>query len=178
MKRGTRSVLFGVHQFLIHPVIVLFSWWQLYGFPWDPRIWICAGLHDLGYVGKAEMDSDEGERHVEWGAWAAGALFGRRWYEFCLGHSRHYAKKEGIPVSRLCFADKLAIALCPAWLYLPLAKLSGELAEYRQIAARTGFVPESVSDVEWKHWIDGRMRRIATTQTPDVVAYVNASAQG
>ncbi|HKI81437.1 MAG TPA: hypothetical protein VKA04_07295, partial [Pseudodesulfovibrio sp.] len=85
MKRGTRSVLFGVHQFLLHPLFVFLAWWRLYGFPWDPRVWVCIAVHDLGYVGKPEMDSPAGERHVEWGAWLVGALFGRRWYEFCLG---------------------------------------------------------------------------------------------
>ena len=177
MKTGTKSVLYGVHQFAIHPLFVLLAWRQLYGFPWDPRVWACAVLHDLGYIGKAEMDSDDGERHVEWGAWAAGALFGRRWYEFCLGHSRHYARREGVPVSRLCYADKLAIVLCPAWLYLPLARLSGELSEYRLIADRAGFVPQCESDRSWKLWLDDRMVKVAMAGEPDAVPYCNASAQ-
>jgi hypothetical protein len=35
-----------------------------------------------------------------------------------------------VPVSRLCFADKMAFVLAPAWLYLPMARASGELYEY------------------------------------------------
>ena len=36
----------------------------------------------------------------------------------------------GLPISRLCLADKLAFALAPAWLYLPMAQWTGELDEY------------------------------------------------
>ena len=36
----------------------------------------------------------------------------------------------GLPVSRLCLADKMAFALTPAWLYLPMAQWTGELQEY------------------------------------------------
>lgn len=68
MKVGTKSVLFGAHCFLIHPFFVLISWWKLYGFPWDPRLWIAFFVHDLGYLGKPNMDGDEGETHVELGA--------------------------------------------------------------------------------------------------------------
>lgn len=32
MKMGTKSVLFGAHQFLIHPIILAIAWWQLHGF--------------------------------------------------------------------------------------------------------------------------------------------------
>ncbi|MDQ6662779.1 MAG: hypothetical protein M3Z23_00090, partial [Acidobacteriota bacterium] len=39
MKIGTRSVLFGAHQFLLHPVFLAIAWRRLYGFPWDPRLW-------------------------------------------------------------------------------------------------------------------------------------------
>ncbi len=33
-------------------------------------------------------------------------------------------------VSKLCYADKLAFAMTPGWLYLPMARATGELAEY------------------------------------------------
>lgn len=32
MKIGTKSVLFGVHCFLIHPLVVAWAWFKLYGF--------------------------------------------------------------------------------------------------------------------------------------------------
>ncbi len=41
-----------------------------------------------------------------------------------------WAKKHGVTVSKLCYADKLAFVLTPGWLYLPMARATGELAEY------------------------------------------------
>jgi hypothetical protein len=166
MRVGTKSILFGVHCWCIHPWFVAVAWWRLYGFPWDPRLWVAFFVHDLGYWGKPNMDGPEGETHVELGARIMNQLFdggislteytqddvsgsegwipvvfaGDRWYyrerrlgkwhDLCLYHSRFYAKRDGRPFSRLCVADKLAIVLTPAWLYLPMARLSGELAEY------------------------------------------------
>ena len=130
MTIGTRSVLFGVHQFALHPWFVAWGWWRLYGFPWDLRLWLAFFLHDLGYVGKPNLDGSEGEQHPRWAARWMGIWFGLEWYRFCMYHSRFLAKRDGQPYSRLCVADKLAIALCPAWLYLPLARLTGELTEY------------------------------------------------
>ena len=65
---GTRSVLFGAHCFFIHPIFVFIAWWKLYGFPFDPRLWVAFFVHDLGYFGKPNMDGKEGETHVEFGA--------------------------------------------------------------------------------------------------------------
>ena len=148
MKVGTKSVLFGVHQFAIHPWIVAAAWWLLYGFPWDPRLWCAFFLHDLGYWGKPNMDGPEGETHPEWAARIMGAVFGQRWGDFTLLHSRFYAKRLAKPFSRLCVADKLAIALTPAWLYLRQASVTRELQEYmRGTAARTPAGPRS--PVQW-----------------------------
>jgi hypothetical protein len=130
MKIGTKSVLFGVHQFLIHPWIVALAWWKLYGFPFDPRLWIAFFIHDLGYIGKPNMDGPEGDKHPEWAARIMGRLFGKEWFDFCLYHSRFYAKRNGKRHSKLCVADKLAIALEPWWLYIPRALLSKEIHEY------------------------------------------------
>lgn len=138
MKIGTRSILFGVHQFAIHPWFVAAAWWKLYGFPYDPRLWIAFLIHDWGYWGKPNMDGPEGELHPLWAGRAMGRLFGREWGQFCIYHSRFLAKRDGQNFSRLCPADKLAISLTPWWLYLPTAWLTGELAEYmRGKGART-----------------------------------------
>ena len=75
MRIGTKSVLFGVHCFLLHPWFVAIAWIKLYGFPFDPRIWIAFFVHDLGYWGKPNMDGLEGEMHVELGAKIMGFLF-------------------------------------------------------------------------------------------------------
>lgn len=78
MKIGTRSVLYGYHQFLIHPLFVALGWWKLHGFPWDPRLWVAFLVHDLGYIGKPNMDGNEGEYHPMTGAKIMGALFDYR----------------------------------------------------------------------------------------------------
>lgn len=134
MKIGTKSVLFGAHQFAIHPWFVALAWWKLFGFPWDLRLWVAFFVHDLGYIGKPNMDGPEGEGHPFFGAKIMGALFGQRWHDFTLLHSRFLAKTIGLPVSRLCLADKLATALTPAWLYLPLVRATGEIHEYMHVA--------------------------------------------
>ena len=179
MRVGTKSVLFGAHCFFLHPWFVALAWWQLFGFPWDPRLWVAFFVHDLGYLGKPNMDGPEGETHPELGAtimrifddapyrieqcevecrFLSGAGFGfhrvreleaqgwvfvchrlhkalmkrprYRWHDFALFHSRYYAKAVGGKPSKLCFADKLAFALTPRWLYLPMARATGELTEY------------------------------------------------
>jgi hypothetical protein len=134
MKVGTKSFLFGAHCFFLHPWFVAAGWTKLYGFPVDPRLWVAFFLHDIGYVGKPNMDGVEGESHPELGAAIIRRFFGPAWGDFCLFHSRYYAKAHGAQPSRLCFADKLACALTPAWLYLPMVSATGEIHEYLQQA--------------------------------------------
>lgn len=134
MKIGTRSILFGAHQFALHPLLVAIAWWRLYGAPLDPRLWVAFVIHDLGYLGKPNMDGPEGETHVELGAAIMRRLFGDTWGDFCLYHSRFYARRAGRPYSRLCVADKLVIVIEPWWLYLPRVWFTGELWEYMKIA--------------------------------------------
>lgn len=175
MKIGTKSVLFGAHQFLLHPLFVALAWWQLFGFPWDPRLWVAFFVHDLGYWGKPNMDGPEGELHPLLGAKIMGALFDgekpeywrcphpacdgtgtvmieeiemsdlcpvcaalnrnlSHWHDFTLYHSRFMARKHDRQFSRLCVADKLATVLVPAWLYLLLVNLTGEIHEYMDVA--------------------------------------------
>jgi len=130
MKVGTRSLLFGVHQVFIHPWFVAAGWIKLYGWTWDLRIWAAFVVHDWGYWGKPNMDGPEGETHPVLGADIMWLLFGNEWRRFALLHSRFYAKSWGVPPSKLCYADKMAIVMTPWWVYLPLARLSGELNEY------------------------------------------------
>ena len=65
MRIGTKSILFGAHCFFLHPWFVALGWWKLYGFPFDPRLWVAFAVHDFGYIGKPNMDGKEGETHVE-----------------------------------------------------------------------------------------------------------------
>lgn len=179
MKIGTKSILFGAHAFWLHPWFVALAWWKLYGFPWDPRLWVAFFVHDLGYIGKAYMDDADGETHPVLGAHIMSKLFDRgfpkqawiasvgmcsdpdesvwqkdgieygRWGQFALLHSRYYAKRLGQQPSRLCAADKLAIALTPAWLYLPMVRATGEIHEYRLCAIRDGVLSGASSHAEW-----------------------------
>jgi len=155
MNIGTRSVLFGVHQFLLHPLLVAVAWWRLYGFPWDARLWAAFVVHDLGYVGKPNMDGPEGERHVDLGAAVMGRLFGEEWGDFCRYHSRHRARRDGARFSRLAVADKYVIACEPWWFYLPRAALSGELREYVMRARRRCAASENVSPEERMEILSG-----------------------
>lgn len=173
MKIGTKSVLFGVHQFILHPLLLAIGWWKAYGFAqveigarevrdWQvdgsgrrwrdtyrvrvsasllsPRLWLAFFVHDIGYISKPNMDGAEGETHPELGARIMRAVCGEPWGEFCLTHSRYYAKRLGRPVSPLCIADKWVILLEPSWLYLPRARASGELAEFLEVAKKRGAV--------------------------------------
>jgi hypothetical protein len=164
MKRGTKSLLFGVHQFIIHPIIVAIAWYKLYGFPFDPRIWVAFIVHDWGYWGCSQMDGEEGDNHpylganlmhylfdghrgdsavdtwnpLKWIRFIIACDYEPRWYNFCLCHSRFLAKQKDLQPSKLCMADKLAVYYYPNWLYIFLAKLSGELWEYLDSAKQSG----------------------------------------
>jgi hypothetical protein len=131
MRIGTRSLLFGAHCVPIHTVMLAVAWWRLFGPPRGHKLWLSFLVHDLGYFGCREMDGAEGELHPALGGKLM-RVFGREWEIFTAAHSRYYARRLGVPPSRLCAADKLATALEPWWLYLPRAWLSGELRYYME----------------------------------------------
>jgi hypothetical protein len=163
MRVGTKSVLYGAHCFLIHWIAVAISWARLYGFPWDFRLWVAFAVHDLGYWGRNDMDGVDGESHVLLGGRIMGFFFGESWQSFTVRHSRYWAKRMGLPVSRLCAADKLAFVLMPPWLYLPMTRATGELSEYMQRSAERQaggeqFTPEEsamLSSPDPRIWLEG-----------------------
>lgn len=142
MRVGTKSLLFGVHNIIWHPVTVIRAWRELYGTWPNWKELVCIVIHDWGYWGSPNMDGPEGEDHPEFGAhfaknWLDGwsnpfSLADEDWhyYGMCLYHSRHYARRGGKEPSKLCWADKLSIKYDPRWFYLLRARLSGELTEY------------------------------------------------
>ena len=150
VKVGTKSLLFGVHQFIWHPISIWLAWRKCYR-RW-PRWyeWVAIVCHDLGYWGKPNMDGDEGKTHPERGAEIAGKVASRiakclgygDWsnqlgyevYELSLCHSTHYAQKIGKPVSKLYLPDKVSILYDPCWWYLLRSRASGEVWEYIQNA--------------------------------------------
>lgn len=130
MKIGTRSLLFGCHQVLLHPLFVLAAWIRLYGLP-GPSALLAIIVHDWGYLGCSDMDGPSGGDHPFRVADAlhllgldkAAVLVGR--------HSRFACRIAACTApSRLMYADKLGTALMPAWLWGLLAKMTGEYQEY------------------------------------------------
>lgn len=171
MKVGTKSLLFGVHQFIWHPITVYMAWKHLYGRPTLKEI-VCIIIHDWGYWNSPNMDGEEGERHPEFAARLAGRFFGDQYYDLCLLHSRHYSRNIGKEPSKLCWADKLSMLYEPSWFYLFRARLSGELKEYRKVAADAGFIPIVRSDRYWFEWVKDRLIKLGRDQK-NSVAFAN-----
>lgn len=140
---GTRSLLVGGHQFLIHPVACALAWRQLYGsWPTALPYWVAFLVHDWGYWGLTNMDGEEGKNHPERGgdimAWlfdpTAQDIFDDRlvsWAEFTWAHSRSYQRQYHLSPSRLMHADKRATGMLPVWLLGLLYWASGESVEFR-----------------------------------------------
>lgn len=169
---GRRSLLFGVHQFLWHPITVWRAWCRQYKRYPTWRETVCIIIHDWGYWFTSDMDGEAGERHPEVGARLAGRMLGQEYHDLVLYHSRHYARAQGKLPSPLCWADKASILFDPPWWYLFRARLSGELVEYRERAAAAGVVPLSAPDSEWFRVIREKFQRLAEAQDPTVVTYM------
>lgn len=186
MNVGTKSLLFGVHQMVWHPITVVLAWRRLYH-QWPTREELaCIIVHDWGYWGSPNMDGTEGELHCSRSADIAGRL-GMSWEQrdMIAYHSRHYSRSVGAEPSKLCWADKLSILYEPAWWYLLRAWLSGELHEYRQLAhdfylhsgGKDG-VPYSSGPWKWFAWVKARLVRIGQAEDGNCVPYFNVSVRG
>jgi hypothetical protein len=177
MTVGTKSLLFGVHNIVLHPIFIAMAWRRLYGFPLDFRLWCCFILHDIGYFGKKDMDGEtEGQTHPRLGANIIRKLFGNGWGDFCLFHSRFYSKTNNCPHSKLCTADKLAFCMYPVWLYIFLAKISGELKLYREFSADVCHVDNQqlLTDKEWYHSLKRYTLRVVVSTNKTYKIYANA----
>ncbi len=212
MRRGAEQqpLLFGAHAFWLHPWFVAWAWWKLYGFPWDPRLWVAFIVHDWGYWGLSAMDDEEGEKHPKIGAAIMHWLFDRGveeipvgpgkwyigpnlnieieswdgggtiiavkwdWYNLVYYHSRFLSKRNNHEPSKLCYADKLAIALTPWWLYLPMTRITEEIREYRKIVKHVedlGYAWNTDSwhdDRAWFQFLQRRMAEFAWEQSKSV----------
>lgn len=164
MNIGTKSLLFGVHQFLWHPISVGLAWRKCY------KVWprwnelIAIFCHDIGYWGKSDMDGDEGQTHPERGAGIARKLviflsgdekLASETYWLSLYHSVHYAQESAQAVSKLYLPDKVSILFEPRWWYLLRAKASGEVYEYLQNAppeADVAGIKIYKTPVQWFGW--------------------------
>lgn len=154
MRVGTKSILFGVHQFVWHPITVYVAYCKVHHRL--PTLWETVGIicHDWGYWGCADMDGPDGINHPRAGAQIAARICGlfsnaAAWdvYFFCLYHSSHFASSCGAPTSELYLPDKVCILYDPARFYLFRARLSGELDEYvRREALKQ---QRTFTDEEW-----------------------------
>ena len=132
MTIGTKSLLFGAHQFILHPICLWLAWRKLRGkkHSFNPKLLIAFIVHDWGYWGKPNMDGQEGKLHPALGKKIMTKLFGEWWGNFTAYHSRSYAKLEGKEHSILCPVDKYAFCILPKWLYMAMIWLTGEWKEY------------------------------------------------
>ena len=148
-----------------HPV-----WAALFAGDWldiDPEIEWSLGGCDM-------TSNDWWRRDPEWRDRVVTKKTNHYWSDLCLYHSRSTAKQYGKEPSKLCWADKLSVKFDPWWLYLPRVILSGEIHEFRALAAKFGEVPLSASNKEWYKWAQERMIRKAYSKD-DRPAYTEGS---
>lgn len=111
-SEGTKSYLFGCHQFFIHPMCVLVGWLKVHGR--FPAFWelCCIFLHDIGHWGKNYLTHyPEKREHWRLGAEIALRLFGLKGYLLIAGHT----KSSGFPRSDLFLPDKVSWLVAPKW---------------------------------------------------------------
>lgn len=168
MKIGTKSLLFGVHQFIFHPIFVFLAWCELYKeFP-TFKEFICIIIHDWGYFGLNDMDSKEGSNHSLFSAILIKKLFGIKEYNLILYHSRHYARKDNKNPSKLCWADKYSYKFDPILFYVIRANLSGEIEEYRNLPSNREF---KGSDSKWYKTVRELYCKLALSQKIDEIPF-------
>lgn len=177
MKRGTKSLLFGCHQFILHPLTVVLAWHHLYH-RWPTwRELVCIIVHDWGYWGCEHMDQGEGAVHPYRGANVVYRLFGLEYFYLCLYHSRHMTKELGNkPVSALYYADKLSFVYTPWWLYVCIGVLTGEIFEYVHQTTAVGMITSNIHNSRnyWKSWHwEVKKSMVRLSRTPDAVPYLH-----
>lgn len=170
MRIGTKSLLFGVHQFIWHPITVIRAWRWLYSVEptFDQKI--CIWLHDIGYWGCDDLDGQCGKSHPVRGALLAEKLVYWRWkywkrkpeqisrfrayncFFLTAMHSSSYAKLCGEHTSALFLPDKASILCEPRWCYMLRARLTGEWREFVENSPKKGR-PFSV----WYSWYVSRV---------------------
>lgn len=127
---GAKSLLIGYHSLIFHTLFVTLAWKSIYKKYPNMREFICILLHDIGYIFQDELQSKE-DRHPELGAKICGMLFGKKYYQLCIGHSRDYASKMGIKISKLCYADKYCTLLVPIRLQYIISIFDAGVDVYR-----------------------------------------------
>lgn len=132
ITEGTKSYLFGCHQFIMHPLYVTLAWKRLYD-RW-PRLWelVCIFLHDVGHIGKQYLsDPEQKKDHWKLGAKIAHRLFKHKGMALISGHTKHGSRGKHEP-SKLYYADKVSWLLAPNW----WLQLSYKIEDFNSEAAR------------------------------------------
>lgn len=162
MKVGTKSLLFGVHQFLWHPYTVARAQKYLTGeWPkgWE---WLAVFVHDWGYWGCDNMDGPQGKLHPLVGAkivirvmrfFGADPFRALELGDLVRYHSQSYAARDGHEPSALCWPDKCSIKFDPCWFYLFRARLSGEIREYYCNSIVAGHILKGETLKSWYYWL-------------------------
>ncbi len=148
MKIGPKSVLFGVHQFVWHPVTVALAWKRVHRRWPNWKELIAIAMHDLGYIGCSDMDGESGSVHPSrscllwWTAayriaklipskhQAAFDAIASDISDLIEGHSGKHCKDLGLIPSDLYLPDKVSVLYDPDWFYLLRSWLTGEIHEY------------------------------------------------
>jgi len=164
MKTGLRSYLVGMHNPILHTIVIVIAWIRMYhGLPSFKEL-ICIMLHDVGYIKQATIDSPD-DKHPELGAWLCGAMLGRKYYFLCIAHSRIYAKKLNISLSKLGYADKGSILAIPDWVFRLMIFSGGEAQEYHRTTKtkKWGFpVDIKLIKADYARWVKDQAKHIRT----------------
>lgn len=165
MKIGTRAILFGVHCFLIHPIVVAIGWRRVHGrWPKDRAEWLAIIFHDFGYLGMPNMDGPEGRRHPLVSASMVFPMLGddlkqqNKALKLILGHSRYYCDQTGAKLSALFVPDKICVLYEPRWFYLLRGLLSGEVKEFIANGPRE-FWHGPFRSWRWLNWYRAKVRK-------------------
>lgn len=129
---GLRSIVFGYHSIVIHTLFVTLAWRKIFKTYPNAREFVCILFHDIGYISQREVQTEE-DNHPELGARICGYLFGDEYYKLCIGHSRDYARKKGIKLSKLCYADKYCVILMPIRLHYIISMLDPGLVDVYKV---------------------------------------------
>jgi len=155
MRTALRSYLIGLHNPILHSISVIIAWIRIYHSIPSVKELFCIVLHDIGYVQQKSIDGSD-NKHPELGAWLCGALFGRNYYLLCIAHSRVYAEKLGVSLSKLGYADKASILVYPNWLFERIVYWGGEAQEYHRTTKtrKWGFpVDVRLIKADYKRWV-------------------------
>ena len=130
MRLTWRSYIIGMHNPTIHGLAIVKAWIKLYYKLPSPKEAFCIVFHDIGYLWQNKIDGPE-DKHPEFGARLCG-LMGKSYFEMCICHSRVYAKKYTLDLSKLGYADKASLLMLPNWLFKNMIWIGGEASEYHR----------------------------------------------